>query len=258
MPDMKMGTIDKTTRMDEYATGIWSCAIATFHGHRELTHHILQSYIPTALIVFVSWFSFWLDVEAVPGRVSLSITTLLTLATQSSAARMSLPQASDVKAIDIWMGTCMTFVFLAMIEFTIVNYCTRRKNRRNRKKSVKGLSDQVHELVSQYKEKKNQLLQRNGTSCYEVAMLPADPESQEKIDRKQIRELNQAPPLYIKRNLLPSSKRKALEERISRVEENRKFAQAIDRNSRIYFPLTFGVFNILYWGYYLKFATDEY
>lgn len=40
----------------------------------------------------ISWFNFWLDVEAVPGRVSLSITTLLTLATQSGAARMALPQ----------------------------------------------------------------------------------------------------------------------------------------------------------------------
>lgn len=55
-------------------------------------HHVLQSYVPTALIVVISWFSFWLDVDAVPGRVSLCITTLLTLATQSQAAKMSLPQ----------------------------------------------------------------------------------------------------------------------------------------------------------------------
>lgn len=55
-------------------------------------HHILQSYIPTALIVVISWFSFWLDVDSVPGRVSLCITTLLTLATQASAARLALPQ----------------------------------------------------------------------------------------------------------------------------------------------------------------------
>ncbi|KIH44998.1 hypothetical protein ANCDUO_24968 [Ancylostoma duodenale] len=39
-------------------------------------------------------FSFWLDVEAVPARVSLAITTLLTLSTQANAARMALPEVS--------------------------------------------------------------------------------------------------------------------------------------------------------------------
>lgn len=52
-------------------------------------------------------FSFWLDVEAVPARVSLAITTLLTLSTQANAARMALPEVSYMKAIDVWMGACM-------------------------------------------------------------------------------------------------------------------------------------------------------
>uniref|UniRef100_A0A914DH84 Neurotransmitter-gated ion-channel transmembrane domain-containing protein n=1 Tax=Acrobeloides nanus TaxID=290746 RepID=A0A914DH84_9BILA len=32
--------------------------------------------------IFVSWISFWLDPSSVPGRVTLGVTTLLTLATQ--------------------------------------------------------------------------------------------------------------------------------------------------------------------------------
>ncbi|UMM41923.1 hypothetical protein L5515_017961 [Caenorhabditis briggsae] len=86
----------------------------------------MQSYVPTTLIVVISWFSFWLDVEAVPARVSLAITTLLTLSTQANAARMALPEVSYMKAIDVWMGACMMFVFGVMIEFTIVNYAQRQ------------------------------------------------------------------------------------------------------------------------------------
>ena len=72
--------------------GEWSCLVARFIMQREVMHHILQSYVPTILIVIISWFSRWLDIDAVPGRVSLCITTLLTLATQASSTRMSLPQ----------------------------------------------------------------------------------------------------------------------------------------------------------------------
>ncbi|CAB3404640.1 unnamed protein product [Caenorhabditis bovis] len=252
MPDMHLKHIKFYTRSEEYATGIWSCAVAEFHVNREITHHIIQSYIPTSLIVIISWFSFWLDVEAVPGRVSLSITTLLTLATQSSAARMALPQASDVKAIDVWMGTCMAFVFSAMIEFTVVNNATRRKVRM--KPKPKGLSEQVHDLVMQYKEKKNDLFS-NGNSSYELSIETGEnAASQANFEKKELRELNQAP-LFVRRSILPSSKRKIIEERINRVEENRKRAQLIDRYSRVWFPIAFLIFNIAYWTYYLRYAV---
>lgn len=36
------------------------------------------------MLVIVSWVSFWLDPNAIPARVSLGVTTLLTMATQIS------------------------------------------------------------------------------------------------------------------------------------------------------------------------------
>uniref|UniRef100_A0AC34R1E0 Uncharacterized protein n=1 Tax=Panagrolaimus sp. JU765 TaxID=591449 RepID=A0AC34R1E0_9BILA len=109
-----------------YSTGVWSCVTAEFFVQREIMHHIMQSYVPSSLIVIISWFSFWLDVEAVPARVSLAITTLLTLSTQASNARMALPDVSYTKAIDVWSSTCMIFVFGVMIEFTFCNYVQRK------------------------------------------------------------------------------------------------------------------------------------
>ncbi|KAJ1364492.1 hypothetical protein KIN20_025714 [Parelaphostrongylus tenuis] len=53
--------------------------------------------------------------------------------------------------------------------------------------------------------------------------------------KEQIRDLNQ-PSLLWRQRYLPEKKREVVEERMKRVEENRKYAQMIDRHSRIYFP----------------------
>ena len=83
-------------------------------------------YIPSILVVVLSWISFWLNVNAVPGRISLGVLTVLTMTTQSGGVNSSLPTVSYTKAIDIWMSTCLLFVFLALIEFAVANVLVRK------------------------------------------------------------------------------------------------------------------------------------
>lgn len=82
-----------------FVSGNFSCLIANIGLQRQLGYHIVQTYIPTALIVVISWVSFWIDPQAIPARISLSFTTLLTLSTQSAGVRVSLPPVSYAKAI---------------------------------------------------------------------------------------------------------------------------------------------------------------
>ncbi|KFM71050.1 Glutamate-gated chloride channel, partial [Stegodyphus mimosarum] len=83
----------------------------------------------------ISWVSFWLHVDATPARVTLGVTTLLTLTTVASGVRTQLPPVSYVKAIDVWIGACSVMVFGALLEFTLVNYLSRWKSKRNETKN---------------------------------------------------------------------------------------------------------------------------
>jgi putative glutamate-gated chloride channel (fragment) len=77
------------------------------------------------MLVIVSWVSFWLDPTAIPARVTLGVTTLLTMATQISSINASLPPVNYTKAIDVWTVVCLFFVFGALLEFALVNYASR-------------------------------------------------------------------------------------------------------------------------------------
>ena len=67
-----------------FSIGNYSCLVAKFHLSRSIGFHMVQSYIPTMLIVIISWVSFWMEPDAVPGRITLGVTTLLTVSSKSA------------------------------------------------------------------------------------------------------------------------------------------------------------------------------
>lgn len=91
--------------------GEYSCLRVDLTFKREFSYYLIQIYIPCCMLVIVSWVSFWLDPNAIPARVSLGVTTLLTMATQISGINASLPPVSYTKAIDVWY---VNFILLAI------------------------------------------------------------------------------------------------------------------------------------------------
>ncbi|XP_052122601.1 glycine receptor subunit alpha-1-like [Frankliniella occidentalis] len=69
----------------------------------------------------MSWVSFWIKPEAAPARVTLGVTSLLTLSTQHAKSQASLPPVSYLKAVDAFMSACTIFVFMALMEYCLVN-----------------------------------------------------------------------------------------------------------------------------------------
>ena len=92
---------------------------------RQLSFFIVTVYVPCSMTVSVSWMSFWLDHKAVPARVALGVTTLLAMSTTQASIQNSLPPVAYTKAIDVWSGVCVVFVFSALLEYALVNYASR-------------------------------------------------------------------------------------------------------------------------------------
>ncbi|CAL8350625.1 unnamed protein product, partial [Boreogadus saida] len=137
-----------------YNTGKFTCIEVRFHLERQMGYYLIQMYIPSLLIVILSWVSFWINMDAAPARVALGITTVLTMTTQSSGSRTSLPKVSYVKAIDIWMAVCLLFVFSALLEYAAVNFVSRQHKdllrfRRPHKNKQKGFDGDAEEIVSE-------------------------------------------------------------------------------------------------------------
>ncbi|KAK3099545.1 hypothetical protein FSP39_006057 [Pinctada imbricata] len=126
----------------QYAAVNFTCIGFTLHFDRNYGYYMIQVYIPSVLIVMLSWVSFWLNIDATPARISLGLLTVLTMTTQSTGARSELPRVSYIKAIDIWMATCLFFVFAALIEFAYVNVLSRVEQRRLA--TIKDMAQLIH------------------------------------------------------------------------------------------------------------------
>lgn len=111
-----------------FVVGSFPCLEIRFVLSRDIGYFVIQLYIPSILVVILSWVSFWIGIEGSPARVSLGLLTVLTTTTMSAAARSSLPRVSYIKAVDIWMVICLLFVFASLIEYAIVNVLARRNS----------------------------------------------------------------------------------------------------------------------------------
>jgi hypothetical protein len=121
------------SRKIKLSTGIYSRLTMKLFFERSLGYYITQIYIPSTLLVVLSWVSFWLDRTAAPARVSLGITTVLTMVTFIWSTNASLPKISYVKSIDVYLVFCFFMTFGSVIEFGIVSFINLSFIRKQRK-----------------------------------------------------------------------------------------------------------------------------
>nr|XP_033783674.1 gamma-aminobutyric acid receptor subunit beta-2 isoform X1 [Geotrypetes seraphini] len=278
-----------------FSTGSYPRLSLSFKLKRNIGYFILQTYMPSILITILSWVSFWINYDASAARVALGITTVLTMTTINTHLRETLPKIPYVKAIDMYLMGCFVFVFMALLEYALVNYIFFGRGPQRQKKAAERAASANNEnmrldvnkdpmALSTFGELKsyrpvltllplsffqmdpheNILLStleiKNEMAASEAVMGLGDPRSTMlAYDSSSIQYRKAGLPRHsFGRNALErhvAQKKGRLRRRASQLKitiPDLTDVNAIDRWSRMIFPVVFSFFNIVYWLYYVN------
>ncbi|CAI2348292.1 unnamed protein product [Caenorhabditis sp. 36 PRJEB53466] len=126
LPQFVLQSIKVINQTQKLSSGEYSRLCWFFLFKRNIGFYIIQIYLPSVLIVVISWVSFWLSRDATPARVALGVTTVLTMTTLMTMTNSSMPKVSYVKSIDIFLGVCFMMVFCSLLEYAAVGYISKR------------------------------------------------------------------------------------------------------------------------------------
>nr|CDJ89343.1 Neurotransmitter-gated ion-channel transmembrane region domain containing protein [Haemonchus contortus] len=123
--------IDRT--MATTASGSYSRLLLLFIFDRESGFYMLQIFVPAALVVVISWVSFWISRDSAPSRTIIGVMTVLTETHLMTGTNRRLPPVAYVKAVDVYLGFCYLLVVLALIEYACVAYSKKKNDDRRRR-----------------------------------------------------------------------------------------------------------------------------
>ncbi|CAD7090286.1 unnamed protein product [Hermetia illucens] len=277
LPQFTIIGYETNDRKEKLATGIYQRLSLSFKLQRNIGYFVFQTYLPSILIVMLSWVSFWINHEATSARVALGITTVLTMTTISTGVRSSLPRISYVKAIDIYLVMCFVFVFAALLEYAAVNYTYwgARAKKKSKKKGGKetekkaaakaeksetcSANDDIIELQdvrmspipSLRKGNYNNTLESTGSETLDLAKFPPSFRIARNYgtNRNNLRYRGNRAAHNQRPKMLHALRKGAsvLKASIPKIKD----VNVIDKYSRMVFPVSFLAFNAGYWTFYI-------
>ncbi|XP_062860026.1 gamma-aminobutyric acid type A receptor subunit zeta [Trichomycterus rosablanca] len=229
-----------------YETGRYPKLIFHFQLRRSILYFILETYVPSSALVVLSWVSFWISQSSVPARICIGVTTVLTMTTLMMGARTSLPNANCfIKAIDVYLGICFSFIFGALIEYAVAHFCTlHQPNAANALmygQEMQEREDEMNGIVTSFRSqalrvrRREEIMSRAGSTSS-----PISSDSKEKSSSQPQSGCTKS--LSLLRRIICFLN-------CCRV----KNPHYIDNYSRLTFPLSFIFINLVYWTYYLYF-----
>ncbi|CAJ0589633.1 unnamed protein product [Cylicocyclus nassatus] len=270
LPDFDLVNFETKKENLIYPNGYWDQLQVVFTFKRRYGFYIIQAYVPTYLTIIVSWVSFCMEPKALPARTTVGISSLLALTFQFGNILKNLPRVSYVKAMDVWMLGCISFVFGTMVELAFVCYISRCQNsvrsserRRERARtsqiwangSCRNRGPHTHSngngplhphSANGCTVARGTLTPRGTSSNLHLHMTTFDSETPLTFDQL---------PIEPQRPLMEEFRSPSPAANVGCIA--RFHPEAVDKFSIVAFPLAFTMFNLVYWWYYLSQPIDD-
>lgn len=165
LAEFDVTTVKVDYKNSSYVSGNYKNLIVTFTFRRRMGFYIIQFYIPCIVMVSLSWISFWMDRYYIGERLSLGITTILTIVFLLGSSNSTMPRVSYAKAIDWYLLGSFIFVFSTLVSDLLI-YRLRSKEvsaEKRRQKEEEGKSQNAN-IIFQCKHgfKPNYVADENG------------------------------------------------------------------------------------------------
>jgi len=109
----------------EEREGIAGFAIS-FEARRHHGYYVAKVIVPLVLIVAMSCVVFWIDPKESATRISVSVTTMLTLIAYRFAVGMELPRVSYLTRLDYFILLSTVLIFSTLLEVVTISALARR------------------------------------------------------------------------------------------------------------------------------------
>ena len=131
IPDWSIGNL-------EIATAPWAIIpggrqipglAGSFKAKRHLGFYVGKAFVSVAIIVFMSWVVFWIAPEHVGPRLSVAVTSMLTLVAYRFLLEQGLPPVSYFTRLDYFLLGSTFLVFIALIQVVLTSTMHEEKGR---------------------------------------------------------------------------------------------------------------------------------
>ena len=126
--DWNIGPATAESRDFETAPGeaAYSGAVLWWEGQRYVRYYVYQAIIPLVFIVLMGWLTFFVSASVVPARMSVAMTTMLTLISYRFALARLIPTLPYLTRFDYFMLASTVLVFAILIVVSLEAYWVSR------------------------------------------------------------------------------------------------------------------------------------